>query len=320
MADHEAEQLGEQPGRSERAETVAVATDERADLTLEEPVVELGRAVEQRDQCVGRRDGVAAVDRGEQPGEAIARRTVQPSDGSEVEQRERVVGPEHHVAAVQVGVEDAGPEDLAQHGREQLAGDLGPPLAGHPGELFAGAGHGLALHALHHQDPGPGEPLVDQRDVHRTGRGLRGGDGAHVGGLDPVVELLVEARREAVREGGEPDGTAPVGALLEHARQPAHDVEVRGDLGTGVPALHLHDDRRAVREPTGVHLAHRRRSDRLGVELGQHLGEGLGRAPPRASARRRPRAPARLPSAAGPSPGRRARRSGQGGWRASGRA
>ena len=95
---------------------------------------------------------------------------------------------------------------------------------------------------------------------------------ALVGGLELVVELLVDAQPDLLRDPLDVEAG-------RHPREQAHDhaevLEVGADGAGDARVLHLDGDLAAVGERRAVDLADRRRRDRLGVELREDLVEGI---------------------------------------------
>lgn len=70
--------------------------------------------------------GIAPVDGDEHLLDGEPRRRVDPPHRTEVEQPDPSVVEQQHVARMRVGVEDAVPEDLVQHGAQRGAGQRVP--------------------------------------------------------------------------------------------------------------------------------------------------------------------------------------------------
>ena len=197
------------------------------------------------------------------------------------------VGQQHDVARMRVGVEHALLQHLLEEGAQQRVGELHAvgDARGAPVDLA----HARPVEPLHHEDTRRAEVLVHVRhaDVRVGGHGRR--DGARVARLDPVVELLPEARRELGDEVVDPVLVAPRGAGLDDVAELFEHREVDAHRLVDARPLHLHHDARAVGQLRPVHLADRRRRHRLPVEAGedlgqrglelllQHLGDGVAR-------------------------------------------
>lgn len=157
---------------------------------------------------------------------------------------------------MRVGVEDAVPEDLVQHGAQRGAGQrvpVPPLLVGH----LPRAVERDALQPLLHQEAGRGERVVDPGDAHRclgrvsvAGRRHRRG----VARLDTEVQFLPYGYGEAVAQVPEPEGVHRPGPVLEAARDGEDDVEIALDALAYPRTLDLDDDGGTAAQPRPVHL------------------------------------------------------------------
>jgi len=116
------------------------------------------------------------------------------------------------------------------------------------------------------------------RDAARDGTLLvppGGGDGRHVAGLHPEVELFPHGGGEPAGHAGRADRTRPAGAVLERVRQAQQDVQVLVDGGPDPGALDLHGHLgvRAVAaaQPGLVNLGDRCGRGRFRLQLREHL-------------------------------------------------
>ena len=91
-------------------------------------------------------------------------------------------------------------------------------------------------------------------------------EGLRVSPLEAVVELLADLLRELVDQPARIDEVERMHALLHEPRRLIEQREIGLDLPRRAGALHLHRDLFAVRKRRAVHLADRRRGDRLAVE------------------------------------------------------
>ena len=92
-------------------------------------------------------------------------------------------------------------------------------------------------------------------------------EGVGVARLEPVVELLADRARELVDELARVDEVERADPLLREPRRLLEELDVALDLARRVRPLHLDDDATAVRQRRAMHLADRRRGERLLLEL-----------------------------------------------------
>ena len=173
--------------------------------------------------------GVAAVDRDENLRERASHDRVEPADRPEVQQPERAVREQQDVAGMRVGVEHPVDHDLPQHEFEQAARERRSVQATVLDGRLRRHYYRHAVEALHHEEPAPGQRLVERREPHEAVRvALRGRPhGREVARLDAEVELLADRRGEAVRE---LDGVEAGGGLRVDRRRGARPRRRRASV------------------------------------------------------------------------------------------
>src|SRR6266545_2768294 len=242
-----------------------VAVEELADLVQELLLALLRVADAEVCEPLGERFDVLVGDVDEEAGRFRDVVVRQVPGEPEVDEPD-LIGPEHEdVRGMRIAVEEAVPEDhrhpgLRDHLRQALA--LLEGVAG-----LVDVGEPPALDELQRQHPGPRVAPVDARDVDvRMAREVAV-ERLGIAPLEPVVELLADGARELVDDLADVDEVEGAYALLDDPRSLVEEAEVGFDLLRRARALHLDGHGMAVREDGAVHLADRRRRDRLGVEL-----------------------------------------------------
>ncbi|MDQ1123239.1 hypothetical protein QE412_001812 [Microbacterium trichothecenolyticum] len=182
---------------------------------------------------------------------------------------------------MQIGMEHAIDEDLLDHRRHEDLGEAVALVAAESGQTVRRVAQSGSVDELHRQyalTRCHREHLGHADDTPPVGLGSideveSRADHPGVAGLDAIVQLLQERRREPPRDRLDAKVATDTGACLGAVCEPADDVGIRLDLRAGGGALDFHHDGRPVEQMSAVHLGHRRGGQRDGIDVGVDLAD-----------------------------------------------
>ena len=110
---------------------------------------------------------------------------------------------------------------------------------------------------------------------HDDARELREGTSKHRGAprFDPIVQFVRERALELLNDADDVHARTDTGVRRHEYREFAKKLDVLGEGGADMWALHLDDDRSPAAKPRAVHLPEARRTERLRIEEIEQLAQ-----------------------------------------------
>ncbi len=196
------------------------------------------------------------------------------ADGAEVDEPDRTSLLEHEdVGWVRIAVEETVTEDHRHPGLGDQVGQIAAFVERE--RRHVDVAHVGAVEPLQGEHPRARVLPVDLRHVHMRIRREVPVERLRVARLEPVVELLPDLARELVDQRASVNEVERMHALLHEPRRLVQQRQVGLDLARRARPLHLHGDLPPVRKRRTVHLADRRRCDRLPLEVEEEPVESV---------------------------------------------